>query len=176
MSKYINAVSVIPSSTLNIPKPGVLDSGTSTAGAGAGEIEDTGALWSNSKTNVLSPEGYSISAGDIVYDTTDSTISEVSYVESDTVIKISNNDFQGVTHAYEIYKGNKGGSQGYDLLVGAAPGGDVTVVTIKGDAVVIPQAAMAVGNIIELAVIRVNASSAATAAKFVALELQSQVD
>tara|TARA_R110002020_G_scaffold21464_1_gene72969 strand:- start:1370 stop:1897 length:528 start_codon:yes stop_codon:yes gene_type:complete len=175
MSKYINAVKVIPSNTLNIPKPGLLDSGTSTAGAGAGEIEDTGALWTNVKTNVLSPEGYNISAGDIVYDITDSTVSEVNYVESDTVIQISNNDFQGATHAYEIYKGNKGGSEGYDLLVGAAPGGDVTVVTIKGDEVVIPQAAMALGSVLELAVIRVKASAAATAAKFVALELQTQI-
>jgi len=167
MSKYTKAVKVIPSNTLNIPQPGVLDSGTSTAGAGAGEIEDTAAEWTNAETN---PLGYNINGGDVIYDTTDTTISEVSYVEDDTTIKISNNDFQGATHAYQIYQGNVGGDNVYDLLVGAAPGGDVTVVTVDGSEIVIPQAAMAVGNVIELGVIRVQASAAATAAEFVALQ------
>jgi hypothetical protein len=167
MSKYTKAVKVIPSDTINIPQPGVLDSGTSTNGAGAGEIADTGAEWSSAKTN---PLGYNINAGDVIYNTTDTKIVEVSYVESDTVIKISTNDFQGATDAYQIYQGNKGADNAYDLLVGAAPGGDVTVVTLDGSEIVIPQAAMALGSVIELGVIRVKASAAATAAKFVALQ------
>tara|TARA_R110002110_G_scaffold117894_1_gene291207 strand:- start:16 stop:522 length:507 start_codon:yes stop_codon:yes gene_type:complete len=167
MSKYTKAVKVIPSDTINIPQPGILDSGTSTAGAGAGEIEDTAAEWTNAETNTL---GYNINGGDVIYDTTDTTISQVDYVENDTTIKISNNDFQGVTHGYQIYQGNVGADNVYDLLVGAAPGGDVTVVTLDGDEIVIPQAAMALGSVIELGVIRVKASAAATAAKFVALQ------
>ena len=176
MSKYINAIKVIPSDTINIPLPGVLDSGTSTAGAGAGEIEDTGANWTNAKTNVASPTGYNISPGDVVYNVTDTKLSEIDYVISDTKLSISNNDFQGATDAFKIYKGNKGGFEGFDLLVGAAPGGDVTVVTIEGDEVVIPQAAMTVGSVLELAVIKVKASTPATNAKFVALKLQSQIN
>jgi len=167
MSKYTKAIKVIPSDTINIPQPGVLDSGTSTAGAGAGEITDTGAKWTSAETN---PLGYNINEGDVIYDTTDTTISQVSYVEDDTTIKISNNDFQGVTHGYQIYQGNVGGDNVYDLLVGAAPGGDVTVVIDSGDEIIIPQAAMAVGNVIELGVVRVKASAEATAAKFVALQ------
>ena len=170
MSKYTQAVKVIPSDTINIPQPGVLDSGTSTAGAGAGEIEDTGADWTNTTTNAASPKGYNISYGDVVYDTTDSTIAQITSVQNATTLDISTNDFQGVTHVYEIYKGNLGGDNVYDLLVGAAPGGDVTVVIDSGDEIIIPEAAMAVGNVIELGVIRVKASTAATTAKFVALQ------
>ena len=79
MSTYIAAISVIPSDTINIPQPGVLDSGTSTAGAGAGKIEDTGAEWTNAKTNLV---GYNIENGDVVYNTTDSpnNISQISKV------------------------------------------------------------------------------------------------
>ena len=167
MSKYTKAVKVIPSDTINIPQPGVLDSGTSTNGAGAGEITDTGAEWTSAKTN---PLGYNINDGDVIYNTTDTKIAQVSYVEDDTTIKISTNDFQGATDAYQIYQGNVGGDNVYDLLVGAAPGGDVTVVIVDGSEIIIPQAAMALGNVIELGVIRVKAGAAATAAKFVALQ------
>tara|TARA_R100001163_G_C5066450_1_gene204867 strand:+ start:2428 stop:2931 length:504 start_codon:yes stop_codon:yes gene_type:complete len=167
MSKYTKAIKVIPSDTLNIPQPGVLTSGTSTAGAGADEIENTSAKWTSAETN---PLGYNISGGDIIYNTSDTTLTEVSYVESDTVIKVSSNIFEAATDTYQIYKGNVGGDNVYDLLVGAAPGGDVTVVIDSGDEIVIPEAAMPVGDVIELGVIRVKASAAATAAKFVALQ------
>ena len=167
MSKYTKAVKVIPSDTINIPQPGILDSGTSTAGAGAGEITDTGAKWTSAETN---PLGYNINAGDVIYNITDTKIVQVSYVEDDTTIQISTNDFQGATDVYQIYKGNVGGDNVYDLLVGAAPGGDVTVVIVDGSEIVIPQAAMTVGSVIELGVIRVKASAEATAAKFVALQ------
>ena len=102
MSTYIASISVVPSDTINIPQPGVLDSGTSTAGAGAGEIEDTGADWTNATTNAASPDGYNISGGDVVYNTADSTVAQITSVQNATTLDISTNDFQGVTDAYEI--------------------------------------------------------------------------
>tara|TARA_R100000664_G_C2729763_1_gene120640 strand:- start:462 stop:977 length:516 start_codon:yes stop_codon:yes gene_type:complete len=168
MSTYIAAISVIPSDTINIPQPGVLDSGTSTAGAGAGKIEDTGAEWTNAKTNLV---GYNIENGDVVYNTTDSpnNISQISKVDSDTVLSISTNVFQGATDGYEIYKGNQAGNNGYSFYVGTSAGDKkIKVLDISGNQVTLE--GIEANTIYDLQIVRVYSTGTSGVSNIVALE------
>ena len=169
MSTYIASISVVPSDTINIPQPGVLDSGTSTAGAGAGELEDTGADWKNSTTNDASPSGYNISGGDVVYNITDSTIAQITSVQNATTLDISTNTFQGATDAYEIYKGNVGGTNGYSFYVGTSTGSKtIKVLDINGNATTL--VGIEANTVYDLQIVRVYSTDTSGVSDIVALE------
>jgi hypothetical protein len=170
MSTYIASISVVPSDTINIPQPGVLDSGTSTAGAGAGEIEDTGADWTNATTNDASPAGYNISGGDVVYNITDSTIAQITSVQNATTLDISTNTFQGATDAYEIYKGNVGGTKGYSFYVGTSTGATDTIKVLDINGNTTTLVGIAANTIYDLQIVRVYSTGTSGVSDIVALE------
>jgi len=169
MSTYIASISVVPSDTINIPQPGVLDSGTSTAGAGAGELEDTGADWTNATTNATSPDGYNISGGDVVYNITDSTIAQITSVQNATTLDISTNTFQGATDVYQIYKGNLGGTNGYSFYVGTSTGDKtIKVLDINGNTTTI--VGVEANTIYDLQIVRVYSTDTSGVSNIIALE------
>jgi len=125
-----SGIAVIPSDTINIPKPGIITSGTKTGGPATALI-DAGQDFLNSTTNDL---GYNISGGDIVVSAA-GVICEVASVDSATTITLL---FPGIAlGTYDIYKGNyqlkDGISPGYSLYVGT--GGTLVVLTISGQEV-----------------------------------------
>jgi hypothetical protein len=156
MAIYIDAISVIPSDTLNIPKPGIITSGTnSTVGT---VLTDAAQDFLNSTTNT---NGYNISGGDVVY--AGGAIDQIEAVRSDTTLTMSTST---AAAAFDIYKGNVDGDSGFSLYITGA--GDVSVVTVEGTAIVIP---MVANSILDLQVIRVNATGT-TATGIIALEVK----
>lgn len=159
-NQSIRSVDVIPSDTINIPKPGIITSGTNTSGV-ATILTDAGQNFLNSVTNA---NGYNIKGGDVVYSAA-GVIVEIESVDSATQLTLKAPGIAAGT--YEIYKGNvaDGDSPGYSLFVGAA--GDVAIVTPGGDDVVMKN----VGNasFIPQQAIRVKAAGT-TAADILALE------
>jgi hypothetical protein len=129
-----SGIPVIPSDTINIPKPGIITSGTKTGGPATALI-DAGQDFLNSTTNDL---GYNISGGDIVVSAA-GVICEVASVDSATTITLL---FPGIAlGTYDIYKGNYGTgaagtigkSEGFTLFVGTGgPGSTLKVRTIDG--------------------------------------------
>ena len=128
MAIYIDAISVIPSDTLNIPKPGIITSGTnSTVGT---VLTDAAQDFLNSTTNT---NGYNISGGDVVY--AGGAITQIEAVRSDTTLTMTSST---AAATYDIYKGNVDGDNGFSLYITGA--GDVSVVTVGGTTIVIPMA------------------------------------
>lgn len=159
-NQSIRSVDVIPSDTINIPKPGIITSGTNTSGV-ATTLTDAGQNFLNSVTN---KNGYNIKGGDVVYSAA-GVIVEIESVDSATQLTLKSPGIAAGT--YEIYKGNvaNGDSPGYSLFVGAT--GDVAIVTPGGDDVVMKN----VGNasFIPQQAIRVKAAGT-TATDILALE------
>ena len=113
-NQSIRSVDVIPSDTINIPKPGIITSGTNTSGV-ATTLTDAGQNFLNSVTNA---NGYNIRGGDVVYSAA-GVIVEIESVDSATQLTLKAPGIAAGT--YEIYKGNvaDGDSPGYSLFVGA---------------------------------------------------------
>ena len=113
MAIYIDAISVIPSDTLNIPKPGIITSGTnSTVGT---VLTDAAQDFLNSTTNT---NGYNISGGDVVY--AGGAIDQIEAVRSDTTLTMSTST---AAAAFDIYKGNISGDTAFTLFVGTGGAG-----------------------------------------------------
>ena len=160
MAIYIDAINVIPSDSINIPQPGIIISGTNT-GAGT-TLTDVGKGFTNAETN---PKGFNIGGGSAVYDSGGAIVEVESVVDSDNLLLLT----AAAAGAYDIYNGNyqtPGKSTGFSLYITGA--GDVSVVTVYGNTVVIPVLA---NSILDLQVIRVNATNT-TATGIIALEVQ----
>ena len=120
------AITVIPSDTINIPEPGSYLTGNNT-GTGT-TLTTAGAKFLG--TFNAGNTGYSnrVAAGDVVYKGT--TIVTVVSVDSDTQLTVS---AALTTGTYEIYRGNGGaqtqllaGNEGFSLFVGT--GGNIAVI------------------------------------------------
>jgi hypothetical protein len=120
------AITVIPSDTINIPEPGSYLTGGNT-GSGT-TLTTAGAKFLG--TFNAGNTGYSnrVAAGDVVYKGT--TIVTVVSVDSDTQLTVS---AALTTGTYEIYRGNGGaqtqllaGNEGFSLFVGT--GGNIAVI------------------------------------------------
>ena len=114
------AITVIPSDTINIPEPGSYLTGGNT-GSGT-TLTTAGAKFLG--TFNAGNTGYSnrVAAGDVIYQGT--TIVTVVSVDSDTQLTVS---AALTTGTYEIYRGNGGaqtqllaGNEGFSLFVGSA--------------------------------------------------------
>jgi len=120
------AITVIPSDTINIPEPGSYLTGGNT-GSGT-TLTTAGAKFLG--TFNAGNTGYSnrVAAGDVIYQGT--TIVTVVSVDSDTQLTVSDALAGGT---YEIYRGNGGaetqllaGNEGFSLFVGT--GGNIAVI------------------------------------------------
>ena len=116
------AITVIPSDTINIPEPGSYLTGGNT-GTGT-TLTTAGAKFLG--TFNAGNTGYSnrVAAGDVIYQGT--TIVTVVSVDSDTQLTVSA-ALTGGGATYEIYRGNGGaqtqlpaGNEGFSLFVGTA--------------------------------------------------------
>ena len=116
------AITVIPSDTINIPEPGSYITGGNT-GSGT-TLTTAGAKFLG--TFNAGNTGYSnrVAAGDVIYQGT--TIVTVVSVDSDTQLTVSA-ALTGGGATYEIYRGNGGaqtqlpaGNEGFSLFVGTA--------------------------------------------------------
>jgi len=126
----ISAVAVIANDDINIPKPGIIISGTNTGGPGT-TLTDVGKGFTNPETN---PKGFNINGGDVVYDSAGTIVEVVRVIDSDN-IEVSGAIVNGT---YEIYKGNGDiqfpGSMGFSLFVGTGGAGSTLAVrTISGN-------------------------------------------
>ncbi len=119
------------SDILNIPKPGVIVSGTNTTSGVT--LTDATKNFTKSATN---KQGYIISSGDVVYDITTGVFIEITSVTSATEILLSSSIAVG---DYEIFKGNKLKSDGYSLFVGT--GGNLILETVNGQEVTLKNVA-----------------------------------
>tara|TARA_R100000655_G_scaffold166_1_gene825 strand:+ start:6446 stop:6955 length:510 start_codon:yes stop_codon:yes gene_type:complete len=160
------AITVVPSNTINIPEPDAYITGTNSAVTGT-TITDASAnfLGVNNPGNT----GYSnkVAIGDVVY------VNNFGVITIVTVTAITNNTNIVVSGSvtgsrpYQIYRSNAGPSdrEGFSLFVGGA--GNISVVPASSNQVVtlenIPDS-----SFIPLQVIRVN-STATTATKIIAL-------
>ena len=125
------AITVIPSDTINIPEPGSYLTGGNT-GSGT-TLTTAGAKFLG--TFNAGNTGYSnrVAAGDVVYEATGTAsqkIVTVVSVDSDTQLTVS---AALTTGTYEIYRGNGGaqtqllaGNEGFSLFVGT--GGNIAVI------------------------------------------------
>lgn len=161
MAIYSDAITVIPSDTINIPEPGIIISGTNNGGPGT-TLTDVGKGFTNAETN---PKGFNINGGDVVYDSAGAIAEVKDVINSDDIGLLS-----AIANGnYEIYKGNytsPGKSDGFSFYITGA--GDVSVVTVYGNTVVIPVLA---NTIYDLQIIRVNATNT-TATGIIALKVQ----
>jgi hypothetical protein len=144
------ALKVITSDTIDIPQPSrKVASGTQTS-ATANKLTDTGATFDDG----------TITIGDIVYDTTDSSIATVTAIDSGTVLSLSADIFTA-TENYVIYdKATR------DCVIYVGVTGDVSVVTAGGDSEVFT--AVPAGMILPVNIRRVN-TTLTTATNMVAL-------
>lgn len=114
------ALLVIPTDTAPVPFPAVSESGTNTSVVASQLVDSTAQFVS-----------LGITAGDIVYNTTDGTATTVNSVVSETAVKLSADIFLATTKSYVVYK--QGNNDGCVLYVGTA--GNITLETIGGDVV-----------------------------------------
>lgn len=155
MSTYNAAVPIYFSDTINIPEPGVLTSGTSSAGSNATTLVDSTADFTNLTTNSLVPDSYNISGGDVVYELQTRRISQIVNVNSATSITVSGAGF-AVGNTYEIYKGNLANtSPGYSIYLGVEDR-DITVVDIEDNVILL--SGLEKGSYNDLLVKRVNST------------------
>jgi len=160
------AITVIPSDTINIPEPGSYLTGGNT-GSGT-TLTTAGAKFLG--TFNAGNTGYSnrVAAGDVIYQGT--TIVTVVSVDSDTQLTVSA-ALTGGGATYEIYRGNGGaqtqlpaGNEGFSLFVGTA--GNLAVIPASStDTVILKN--VPDSSFIPLQVTRVVAAT--TAADIVAL-------
>jgi hypothetical protein len=138
------ALAVIPSSTIDIPFPAVSVSGTATGG-GATTLVDAAATFITSGVKV----------GDIIYNTSASTVSEVTGINSETTLLIKGSAFAGGNN-YVIYQGGNNG--GCVLYIGV--GGILAVETTGRDQVTLLNVVS--GQFIPVQVMRVLTTTTAT--------------
>ena len=148
------ALAILTSDTINIPNPAnQVISGTTTATT-ADKLVDSGATFSTGGVKV----------GDIIYNTTDSTIATVTAVDSETTLSVSANIFAS-GEAYQVYtQSNESPNNGCVLYVGVA--GDIKVKMAGGNDVVFKT--VAAGSFLPINVIQVFATGT-TATDIVAL-------
>jgi len=111
------AIQVIPDNNITIPAPNEVASGT-TNGTGAGLLIDSSAKFLTTA-----------SVGDVIYNTSDNTITTVLAVDSDIQLQVGTT-FAAVKN-YTIY--SQGLNEGCILYVGGT--GDVVVETVAGNEV-----------------------------------------
>lgn len=125
-----SAIPVVNSDTINIPKPGIITSGTNTSGA-ATTLTDAG---NNFLSSVTNPNGYNIVGGDVVVSAA-GVICEIESVDSATQITLKAPGIAAGT--YDIYKGNyqvQGQSDGFTLFVGTGgPASTLKIKTVSGE-------------------------------------------
>jgi len=153
-NQAISAISVIPSNTINIPAPGIKSSGTISAGTGIPNMTD-------GVTGTFLTDG--VQKGDIIYNTTATTIAIVMEVTSETVL-VLDTAIMAIGNTYEVYNGNQDNSSGLLLFVGTT--GDLAVTTTQDNDVTLVN----IGNasFVPLSVRRVN-TLGTTASDIVAL-------
>ena len=144
-------MSVVKSDTIEIPNPAVESISSSATGTTPNKLVDSAGDFENKN----------IEAGDIIYNTTDSTVATVTAVDSATVLSISA-DIMASGEAYRIFRPD--GNQGCVLYVGGA--GDIKVETVGGDEVVF--AGVLAGSFIPVQVVKLFSTST-TATNVVAL-------
>jgi hypothetical protein len=153
----VSAIRVIPSDSINIPKPGSVVGGNSSTN-GTTLTDATASFKSNF-----------ISGGDVVY--VGSEIHEILSVDSDTVITLKTAVVAAAPYAYKIFKGNGGdlkqGYDGYSLFVGTT--GDVVVLTPGAGQDEVTLVNIANASFIPLQVIRV-LNTGTTATDIIALD------
>jgi hypothetical protein len=152
-NQAISAIPVIPSNTINIPAPGIKSSGTGTAGTGIPNM--------TAAAGTFLTDG--VQKGDIIYNTTATTIAIVMEVTSETVL-VLDTAIMAIGNTYEIYNGNQDNSTGLLLYVGTT--GDISVTTTQDNTVTLVN----IGNasFIPLSVRRVN-TLGTTASNIIAL-------
>ncbi len=139
------ALRIIPSDNADIPYPAVTTSGTNTS-ATSNKLVDSGATFQTSKVQI----------GDIVYNTTDSSTTYVTNVDSETVLSLNNDIFAAGSKDYVIYSGNQ--NNGCVLYVGGT--GNVNCVTAGGDTVLFNSVAVGIlGGTCPVQVIKVLSTS-----------------
>jgi hypothetical protein len=153
----VSAIRVIPSDSINIPKPGSVVGGNSSTN-GTTLTDATASFKSNF-----------ISGGDVVY--VGSEIHEILSVDSETVITLKTAVVAAAPYAYKIFKGNGGdlkqGYDGYSLFVGTT--GDVVVLTPGAGQDEVTLVNIANASFIPLQVIRV-LNTGTTATDIIALD------
>ena len=152
-NQAISAIPVIPSNTINIPAPGIKSSGTGTAGTGIPNM--------TAAAGTFLTDG--VQKGDIIYNTTTTTIAIIMEVTSETVL-VLDTAIMAIGNTYEIYNGNQDNSTGLLLYVGTT--GDISVTTTQDNTVTLVN----IGNasFIPLSVRRVN-TLGTTASNIIAL-------
>jgi hypothetical protein len=145
------ALSVVKSDTIEIPNPAVESISSAATGTTSNELVDSAGDFVNKNIKV----------GDIVYNTTDSTVATVSAIDSATVLSISA-DIMASGETYRIFRPDA--NQGCVLYVGGA--GDIKVETVGGDEVVF--SAVLAGSFIPVQVVKLFSTST-TATNVVAL-------
>ena len=147
------ALEVIPSDTVEIPKPSSLMVSSTTTGAAANKLIDA-----NAKFIVIG-----VKAGDIIYDTTTNIISKVTKVDSSgTELEVTT----AIPNAsdYTIYAQHNLPNNGCVLYIGS--GGDVSLLTAGGSSVILK--GLVTGQFVPVQTLRVNSTST-TATDIVAL-------
>ena len=100
-------MSVVKSDTIEIPNPAVESISSAATGTTSNKLVDSAGDFINRNIRV----------GDIVYNTTDSTVATVSAIDSATVLSISA-DIMANTETYRIFRPDA--NQGCVLYVGGA--------------------------------------------------------
>ncbi len=162
---YQDAINVIPNDTINIPQPGPIVSGNNSSNIAA-IIRDASKDFRRQVTN---PQGYNVGGGSVVYN--GGNIGEVIEIFGTTPDELQcDGAFIPTIGPYEVYNGNyttaNSKSDGFSLYVTGA--GDLSVVTVFGNTVVIP---VLENSLLDLQVIRENATGT-TATGIIALQIQ----
>lgn len=139
------ALAVIPSSTIDIPFPAVAVSGTASVGSNATTLVNTGATFITSGVKV----------GDIIYNTSANTVSQVTGINNQTTLLIRGSAFAAGNN-YVIYQGDN--NSGCVLYIGV--GGNLAVETTGGDQVTLLNVVS--GQFIPVQVMKVLTTTTAT--------------
>ena len=158
MSTYISSLDIIPSSSYNIPKPGLLT--TPIAAAGSSTTQLVVLAGSQDFTAATTrPLGYTINGGDIIYNATQGVVYQIVKVVDAITIEIATAPVAiAASDTCFIYKGNArpasspaSGSEGYSLYFGVT--GDAKVEDVSGNTVTLK--GVPSGKVIDLQVIKV---------------------
>ena len=143
------ALAAIPSNTINIPNPAATAASGTTTATVASKLTDSAATFLTDNIKV----------GDIVYDSTNSVVTTVTAVDSDTALSVATGI--ATASAYVVYSQIDNPQNGCVLYVGGA--GDLKVSTVGGDEVTFT--GLVAGQFIPVNVLRVWATG--TTATFI---------
>lgn len=149
-SQFTKALSVIKSDDANIPFPQVTASGKST------DVVADSLVDSTKNFNDLN-----VKAGDIVYNTSDSTAATVIEVVDDTTILLNADIFGAADKDYHLYAAsaqNTIGNRGCNIYVG----GTGTLVVVTADENAVTFNGVPAGTVLPVQVLKVKAASTAT--------------